>query len=283
MTRVLAVLLLVCRTAFAQTSTWVEVMHREPMAAGRTQEDVKGAALNAALAEAVRRVAGVRVSGSELAVRAESAGRVLDRYNEVISVAAQGRVTDWRIARERWLAPASAGTPVAYELTIRVQVTAETGAADPAFHVQLEVSAQSLSVRSNDVTLNDELVARVTPTRDAFITLALVAGDSVFVLAPNALMRASRMAAATAELPPPDLRASGLHFRASLPPDVDERVEQLVVVATLDAPPALSAGGDPERRDTTVPSLTEFNRWLVGIPVNRRALATLPLALKRIK
>jgi hypothetical protein len=274
--RVALVVMMTARTACAQSGTWVEVERREPLTTGRTAEDVKRDALYGAIAEAVRRVVGVHVQGTEIATRAESAGRVIDRYSEAVRLDAAGRATDWQLVRENWKpAPkGSPGAPVIYELVLRVKVERESGSADPGFCVRIDLNADRLLVRDDDPRNNDELVARVTSTRDAWLTLVVIADDSVFVLAPSAYVAAPVLTAGrTTELPPAASRSAGLRFRASLPSGVTARDEIVAAIATVRPITLPAPAGVGAARDTGVLTLAEFNRWLVGIPLGERALA----------
>jgi hypothetical protein len=262
--------------SMAHAQTWIEITHREPMTEGRTTADVKRDALYGALAEAVRRVVGVKVSGTETTFRAESAGRVVDRYSEVVRLDAAGRATAWTVVREEWTT-AKKGTPgaaVSYELTLRVRVEREGGATDPGFAVQLETNTRELVVRGNDLRENDELIVRATTTRDAVLTVVLIADDSVFVLAPSPYLAAGIVRAAQrTEIPAAELRSQGLHFRAALPSGRSSRTEIVAVIATTRPIPIGAPRGEGKAADTGALTLADFNKWLVGIPLDERAVA----------
>ncbi|MBI3567362.1 MAG: hypothetical protein HY084_04040 [Gemmatimonadetes bacterium] len=279
-------LLLLAPVRMRAQETCVEVVRHEPASAGRTLDEVKQDALHGAIAEAVRRVAGVRVQGSETVTAGDSAGRATSRYAESVRLDAEGRATGWTVVRERWT-PAKTGAPgaaVTYDLTLRVCVARETGTRDPGFVVSLVPNATRLLVRGATPAANDELVARVTASRDASITLVLMSGDSVFVLTPNALMPSPvARAGEAAELPEASLRESGLRFRAALPDGVDHREEWLTVIATRRPVALVAPAGQGGARDTGVLSLAEFDRWLVGIPLDVRATAQVAVRVERAR
>ena len=80
------------------------------------------------------------------------------------------------------------------------------------------MASTQLVVRSENAAENDELIARVTATQDAYITLVSIAGDSVYVLTPNSVVPEVLAARALpVELPEPALRRMGLHYRVALP------------------------------------------------------------------
>ena len=155
---------------------------------GRTAAEVKAIALQEALAEAVRRVAGVRISGTQSAVTGDSAGTRIDRFEQAVRLDVSGRATRWETVREEWRSARSGeSAPPMLVLTMRVQVTPEVGQRDAGFGVTLGARSTRLMVRGESPAANDEIIATVRTTADAFITLVSVAGDSVFVLAPNAV------------------------------------------------------------------------------------------------
>jgi hypothetical protein len=282
----LGLLLGMAPRASAQRSEWVEVESRSLLAGDRSAEDTRRDALYGALAEAVRRVAGVTVQGSAVALRSDSAGRVVDHYVEAVRLDAAGRALEWQVLREGWRTTTARtiGTQVYYEMRLRVRVERERGTADPEFAVSLTANAERYLVRGTEPAANDEVVLTVTSSVAATLTIVSIVDDSVFVLAPNALMPEVR---ATARFPHqvPDaiLRGNGLRFRMSLPDGVSRRTELLAVVATR-RPVALPArAGVGAARDTGVLTLAEFNGWLVGIPRDERAVAQVPVEVRRAR
>ena len=101
---IVALLLVAATDARAQDArapeSCVEIVRHEPAVAGRTLDEVKQDALHGAIAEAVRRVAGVRVQGSETVTRGDSAGGASTRYAESVRLDAEGRATGWTVVRE---------------------------------------------------------------------------------------------------------------------------------------------------------------------------------------
>src|SRR5262249_25365270 len=130
----------------------------------------------------------------------------------------------------------------------------------------------------------DELVLRIGSTLDAFVTVVSLAGDSVFVLAPNAVTTELPVAAGRAiEVPDPALREAGLHFRATLPAGIAARTEVVAVVATKHAIPIPAASGSGSARDSGVLTLAEFNQWLIAIPLDERAVAQTTIEVRRVQ
>ena len=275
--------------AFVLTATplgaqTVDVQRRELLAGGRSADEVKRDALYAALADAVRRVSGVMVQGTELSSRSDSGGHIVDRYVEAVRVDAAGRATAWAVLKEGWRTEKSRalGDQLYYELSLRVTVERESGTRDPGFTVRLSANATHFAVRSEIAAENDEMIARVVVSQDAFITLVSIAGDSVYVLTPNSVVPEVRAGPPLAvELPEPALRRMGLHYRVALPFGVRSRTELLAVVATRRPVALFAPHGEGEARDSGTLTLAEFNRWLVSIPLDQRAVAQLPIEVKR--
>lgn len=281
--RLLVAVVLAASSLGAQSTQWVEVTRREVLRADRTPAEVKHDALYGAIAEAVRRVSGVQVRGSQLSVRRDSAGIITDDFVQAVHLDAAGRAVDWVVVKDGWHTDkAKGGDVVTYDLTLRVQVAAETGSADPAFGAQLTLGADRYLVRSDAADRNDELVATVTASRAAAITLVSITDDSVFVLFPNAIAPSVAVEAGQAtDLPSANLREAGLRLRVALPAGVRSRRELIAVIATRTPVPLFAPAGGDAARDTGVLTLAEFNRWLASIPLGDRAVAQRPIMVQR--
>lgn len=274
----------VAAPACAQSGEWVQVESRALLAGGRSADDTKREALYGALAEAVRRVAGVTVQGSALGIRADSGGRVRDQYVEAVRLDAAGHVTEWQVLHEQWRTARDReiGPQVYYEIALRVRVEHNHGMPDAAFTVRLSANGDRFAVRGDVAALNDEIIATVITSMRAWLTVVSIVDDSVFVLAPNAvLMDVASVAGRATEIPDAELRTSGLHFRASLPAGTTRRTELLAVVATKRHVLLMAGSGKGDARDTGVLALSEFNAWLQDIPMDDRAVAQLVLEVRR--
>lgn len=272
--------------AMAQDSEWVDVVSRSLLSGETSAADVKRSALYGALAEAVRRVAGVTVQGNSVSVRSDSAGRVVDRYVEAVRLDAAGRALEWQVLREGWqtMTARGIGPQVYYEMRLRVRVQRERGVPDAGFSVRLAANADHFVVRATAPTANDEIILTVTSSAAATLTILSIVDDSVFVLAPNALMPEVRSVAQVAiEIPDAGLRGRGLRFRASLPEGVSRRTELLAVVATKRPMSLQAQAGSGVAHDTGVLTLADFNRWLLGIPRDERAVAQIPVEVQRAR
>jgi hypothetical protein len=229
-----------------------------------TPAAVKRRALDEAMAEAVRRVVGVRVRSTAISTTAEGPSGVTSDYRSVVQLDAAGRATDVRVLREGW---ETADGAVRYHATWAITVAREVGVADPGFALDLTLPARTLRAPHTDVRRNEELIATVTSSRPAALLLATIVDDSVTVLLPNAWTGPVNLPATTAtELPEPTWRSRGLRLRVTRPPGDAPRDALLVAVATTgDTLPTFVGGG-----------LLAFQRWLVGIPLDRRAIAFAP-------
>jgi len=261
------VLALSAEGARAQSIDTVTVEQRILMTPELTPAEARRRAIDAALAEGVRRVAGVRVQSSALSTldeRGERGARVESRYSSVIALDAAARAVDYQVTSESWETRRLDGASQLYlHVTLRAVIERERGTPDASFTVEVSLNAPRYEVRGDAASRNDELTATVRTTRAAHLHLFTLAGDSVQRLFPNAYLPDVPVdSGSTAELPDPDWRERGLRLRAALPAGVDERRELLLVVATRPAvaPPPVSL------------SLMELQRWLVRIPLQDRAV-----------
>lgn len=266
--------------ARAQGVDSVTVEQRVLMTPDLTAADARRRAIDGALAEAVRRVAGVHVQSSALSTITEQSGMVRDGavrggYSSVIQLDAAARAVDYRVIGEDWETRRAAGMDP--QLYLRLRLTAvierERGNADPAFRIDLALNAPRFDVRGTTASGNDELIALVSVTKPAQLVLFTIADDSAQRLFPNAYVQTVHLEGATqAELPDPEWRARGLRLRATLPAGRTERQEILMAVA-LRAAIALPAAEL---------SLLDLQRWLVRIPLGDRAIAVVPYDVRRI-
>ncbi len=260
-----------------------------------TRAGAKRRAIELALADAVRQAFGVRVQGAQFQTAGEDSGGVGDRYLSVVQLDAAGRAVDYRVEREGFVPvrhPAL-GEQLYYEVELTAQVARERGQRDTGFTLDLTLAspvvlvaedgaaARSGAARTN-VSLPNELVASLTSSRDAWLTVLRVFGDSVTQLLPNArVVQPDTRAGVATALPSAAWRERGLHFRPTLPEGVARRDELLVVIATRSPitflPPRAGGPG------VTAPSgsLLELQRWLVTVPLEDRAMSVAPYEVRR--
>jgi hypothetical protein len=261
----------------------VTVSQRVLVGGDVTPAEAKRQALEKALAEAVRRVGGVRVQSTQLGVDEDRNGRVHESFLSVVQLDAAGRATDYRVLAERFTSErhAALGAQLYFELRALVTVAREHGTADPGFTVSVSLNDALFFDAGGSLEGNDELIATITASRDASLTVFSVTGDSAQLLLPNALMTETRArAGALTEVPSRDWRDRGVHFRASLSPTERARRELIVVVATrspvsFPLPVAADAGSV-----ASFP-LMAIQRWLVTIPLEQRAIAFAPYEVRR--
>jgi hypothetical protein len=257
--------LLPARSAGAQQLDSVTVEQRMLMTPDPTPADARRRAIDNAPAEAVRRVAGVRVQSGALSLTEERGGGIESAYVSVVQLDAAGRAVDYRVVRDEWetIRHPQLGSQLYYHVEVLVFVAPERGTLDASFAVEVAVDPPVAAVRSDHVARNAELIARITSTHAARGYVFSVADDSVERLAPNDYAPAIDLPAGRAvEFPSADWRERGLRLRASLPPGRAERRELLVVVAATGPVPP------PPGRGTVL----DLQRWLVSIPLDRRAI-----------
>lgn len=232
-----------------------------------TPAAAKRRALEEAMAEAVRRVVGVRVRSTTISTTTETNTGVSSDYRSIVQLDAAGRAVDVRAQRESW---ETVGNEVRFSGAWAITVERETGTPDPGFVLELALPVSVVRAPHAEVARNQELVATVTSSRQAHVVLASIVEDSVFVLLPNAYTGPVALGPqAPTELPPAEWRERGLRFRATRPPGERTRDELLVAVAVTGDPIPAFGGG----------SLLDFQRWLVQIPLDRRAVAFAPYSV----
>lgn len=259
----------------AMAGDTVTVEYRALLTPDLTQADARRRAIEGALAEAVRRVAGVQVHSGTLAVTEERAGQLRDDFVSVVQLEASGRVVDYQILDEDWVTTRhpELGAQVYLRLRLRAVVAHEVGRPDAAFRLDLTANQPSLTVRSNRAPDNDELVVAVTASRASNLALFSVADDSVVALFPNEYVpRTPLSPGVSQQFPEDEWRNQGLRLRASLPEGRDARREVIMAVATR--------GDVPPFHGTTA---LELQRWLVSIPLEQRALATTVIEVRRVR
>lgn len=254
----------------------VTVTRRVLVSGDMTPVEAKRQALEQALADAVRRVAGVRVQSAQLGVNEDRNARIRDSFLSVVQLDAAGRATDYRILDEKFT---TVGSQLYVELRALVTVAAERGAADPGFTVSVTLNDALFFDKGTSLEGNDEVIATVITSKTAWLTVFGVTGDSAQLLLPNAYMTDHRVTAGVAaEVPSRDWRDRGIHFRASLPATEKARRELIVVVATQ-APVTFPPPGDADAAG--VFPLLAMQRWLVTIPLDQRAMAFAPYEVRR--
>lgn len=260
----------------------VTVTQRVQLAGDMTPAEAKRQAVERALAEAVRRVSGVRVQAAQLGVGEDRSGRVRDSFLSVVQLDAAGRAVDYRVLDERYVSERhpSLGAQLYLELRALVTVAAEHGATDAAFTVSVALNDALFFDTGASLDGNDELIATITSSQDAWLTVFGVTGDSAQLLLPNAYMTDRRApAGVSVELPSREWRDRGIHFRASLPPEEKARRELLVVVATR-TPVTFTPPTGPDGASQSF-SLMAIQRWLVTIPLDQRAIAFAAYEVRR--
>jgi hypothetical protein len=262
----------------------VTITERVLVAGDVTPAEAKRQAVERALGEAVRRLSGVRVQASQLGVDEDRDGRVRDSFVSVVQLDAAGRATDYRILDERFVSErhAKLGAQLYFELRTLVTVAVERGSADPGFAATMTLNDALFFDSGGSVEGNDELIATISSTQPAWLTVFGISGDSAQVLLPNALMTEHRTnAGVPVELPSREWRDRGVHFRASLAPQEKARRELLMVVATRSPVVFPVAASSTDAATTPSFPLMAIQRWLVTIPLDQRAVAFAAYEVRR--
>lgn len=248
------------------------VVSAEVAATGRTPEEAWREALGKARAEAVARVAGFSVSAQDLRLRSESDERVLDAFSSLVRTSTAGRILDEKVERRSRI-DEELGVAF-YGVTLEALVASQGGTRDPGFRLQIETEPGSPHLREGE-----ELRLSFRSTREGYLTvLNVLSDDRVALLFPNSYDTDRRIGEDEPRpVPGEEARRRGVRLRVFLPEGRDRAAEMVLAVVTRDPLPLdFPAPGDS--RELPVldyqSSAELLNRWLVGIPLDRRTEAT---------
>ncbi|HET9300290.1 MAG TPA: DUF4384 domain-containing protein [Candidatus Polarisedimenticolaceae bacterium] len=249
-----ASLCLVVTTAQAETRT-VEVS-ASVSGTGRTPEQARREALQRARDEAVALAAGVHVTAQQLRLRSEEMdGTVRDGFSSLVETSAAGRIVKEQVTYRTRL---ENEIPV-YDVALAAVVEIEEGARDPGFTLDLATETGVRTLRDGE-----PLTLEVTASRRCYLTLIHIGSDGALeLLVPSSL--APEMAVEAGRKMRVPTRASGFLIRARLSQGQEREREGLLAVATLDPVPLTLPSGEG--------GFIALNRWLLRIPIARRAQA----------
>lgn len=234
---------------------------------GRTPEQARHEALQRARDEALVRTAGVRVAAQQLRLRAEEAdGNVRDGFSSLVETSTEGRIVDESVTYRTRL---ENDVPV-YEATVVAVVELADGARDPGFTLHLATEPSSRTLRDGE-----DLALEVTASRRCYLTLIQIGSDGTpGLLIPNRFVAEIALEAGrTLRIP---AKSSEFRIRARIPEGRERDRERILAVATLDSVTFtldIEAGNELSTDAAAEKSFTALNRWLMRIPVARRAEA----------
>jgi len=250
-----------------------DVVSAEVAATGRTPEEAWREALGRARAEAVSKVAGFSVSAQDLRLRSETDEGVLDAFSSLVHTSTAGRILSEKVERSSRI-DEELGVAF-YRVRLEALVAPQGGVRDPGFLLEIEVAPRSPHLRNGE-----ELRLTFRATREGYLTvLNVLADDRVVLLFPNSYDEDRLLAEnGPRRVPGDEARRRGVRFRAFLPEGRERAAEMILAVVTRDPLPLdfpTLAAGPGELPVLDYQSSAELlNRWLVEIPLDRRAEAT---------
>jgi hypothetical protein len=233
---------------------------------GRTPEEGRREALQRARDKAVAEVAGIHIAAQQLRLKSENPDAARDAFSYLVHTSSYGRIVREEVAYETELVD---DVPV-YRANLSAEVALEEGARDPGFSLDLQTRPRSGVFREGE-----PIVLELTTTRDCYVTILNIHSDGqVSLLFPNEYDRANHVEAGSALRLPRPGKGFEIHAtRGDGPPAVQE---QILAVATLDEVP-FDLGQEHGEELVPVaelePAVTSLNRWLLRIPLDRRAEA----------
>jgi hypothetical protein len=141
-----------------------------------TKKEARQMAINDARRVAIEKVVGVEILSETLVINNEVSG-------DVICTLPYGKVLNQEILKEEVISvPSNAKGErllLTYKVVARVQVAKEQGTADPFFRVKADINRKVFKE-------GDHIEIRITPTKDAYITVFNILEDQkVLILIPN--------------------------------------------------------------------------------------------------
>ena len=167
-----------------------------------------------------------------------------------------------------------------YRIEISANVALERGELDPGFTSSIRLSATELAVSSS--SLGQELIIHYSSTRDGFVNLFRLWGDSVDVMLPNPLMVDNNYTAGTeAQFPPETWRRRGVRLRAELPVGHSRSSEGVLAVFTTKNLTPVGLDRSPTIRDGKLQNISslswlELQRWLLSLDRGIRSISFAP-------
>jgi hypothetical protein len=233
--------------------------------ADRTPEQARREALQRAREEAVADAVGFRVAAQQLRLRSEHDGELRDSFSSLVETTTEGRIVRDQVAYTTRL---DGDIPV-YDAKLRAEVALEDGVRDPGFTLGLATVPSTRTYRDGEA-----VVLEVTASKHCYLTLFQLDADGALeVLLPNRFLAQSEIAAGeTIRIP---RKSAGFEIHARLGSGSERERQQVLAIATLD-PVGFDLGaseGDELSGEGRTDGLTALNRWLLQIPVVRRAEA----------
>lgn len=250
------------------SAAWAETRSVEVSASvagtGRTPEQARREALQRARDEALARSAGIRVATQQLRLRSEGVdGTLRDGFSSLVETSTEGRIIEEHVTYRTRL---ENDIPI-YEADLVAVIELEDGVRDPGFTLDLTSPTGTRTLRDGE-----PLVLEVTPSRASYLTLIHIGSDGALELVlPNRFLGEMAMEAGrTMRIP---ARSAGFQIRVRLPEGRERERERLLAVATLDLVVFTLDGEAGDELSPEGAAFTALNRWLLRIPVARRAEA----------
>lgn len=261
---------------------WVDAIGECYQGRNMTTEEARRYALEKAKRNAIEQTLGVEVQAQTLHLKLETSQDFHQSFTELSQTSFYGKIIEqkkplWKLENIQF--PDEPPIPC-HRVFLRVKVAKEKGKKDPSFNVTLKLNGGRETFFEGD-----EIVLRITPTQDCYITVLNVLSDNTMLILfpPKKGQTPEKVSAGRTLLIPSETeRRKGIHFRVGLLPGKRRDTESLIVIATKDDIPFLPREPKEFRPDIKILSgkvvlpsyqsaLEEVNRWLVSIPLSQRA------------
>lgn len=251
----------------------------------KSPQEAREMAVKRAQAEAIRKVVGTKVQAERVSSSIQSGDERVERFAQIVRTGASGRVTDSDVLQAETIEQAG---NLFYKVRLRATVVPEQGRSDPAFTLDLSLNEQDrVYLDRGEREESQQIVARFSVSKDAYLTVFNVTPDTMRVVWPNSRLPETFVPAdTTVEFPPPDLRRLGLRWRATVPDGRDEVTERIVAVATkkkIPFHPIPNYDVEDGRLRTAGASVEALNRWLVEIPLDQRTVTSATYTVRKVE
>jgi len=263
--KIMIILLLILPPYYLISQNWINATSTPIVIQNITPYQAFYKAKQSARKEAIRKILGTHIQQSAIVQNGTFAGEFIHSF-------AYGHILNENVEKVdiklRQQSPSEMPTLIC-EVTMNCEVVEEKGTPDLSFRVQAELNSLSF-------TEGEEMVVKVKSTKDCYVTvLNITATDDIYVLFPNQYRNKNKIKAnEVIEIPSPEDRLQGLHFRMNSYPGHKEDTEYIKVLATRTPIGFLDdideeSGFKKFKNNKYV--LTELAQWLTLIPANERS------------
>jgi hypothetical protein len=251
-------------------------------ATGANFEEMREQAINSARADAMQQ-AGIRIQSRNINMQTETSGKLMDFYSQFTETQATGLILEERNVTVsdpvRVASSSLTTTKIQYriECSLEAKVVYQRGEPDAGFEVKLK-SSRTLYNENEPVKIS------VSSTRDGYVTVFNVRGDSLSVVFPNALDAKNEIKAKKTLTIPSN---SSYQLKMETEAGKNRSIEKFIAVITKTDIPFGETAEVKINKDSRLKmqesQLTQFARWLYKIPLDQRSSDAIVIEVVKAK